>query len=110
MAQEDDRRTAASLKHPAHLQGPQAPQAQTPSANDLPRRTEDGGYAYIFDGPPSDTPPWRAIVKTKRPLSTSERSGMLDRLKIECPSTWSIMCAGKLDDGMAYTSERLAEQ
>jgi len=49
------------------------------------------------------------IVKTGRPLSATERSGMLDRLKIKCPSSWQAECEGKLDDGAPYRSEILAE-
>jgi hypothetical protein len=69
-----------------------------------PRRTEDGGYAYVFG-----ITPWRVIVKTGRPLSAIERSGMLDRMKIKCPSSWRADCEGKLDDGAPYRSEMLVE-
>jgi hypothetical protein len=119
-AREDERRGAAAPKSPAQVSGPQSTspppmpkafstQEQTPSASDSPRRTEDGGYAYVFNSAPYGHPSRKLLVKTTRLLSATERSGMLDRLKIKCPGVWMVLCEGKLDDGASYRSEILAE-
>ena len=69
-----------------------------------PRRTEDGRYAYVFG-----IKARKVILKTGRPLSETERSGMLDRLKIKRLGSWQASCDGTLDDGAPYRSEMLVE-
>jgi hypothetical protein len=64
-------------------------------------RTEDGRYAYVVKGAFS-----KIMVKASRALSEEERRGLMDRVKVQCPSSWVLgHCSGRFADGASWSSE-----
>ena len=92
-AREDDRRGAAAPEPRAHVSGPQSTQEQTPSATDSPRRTEDGGYAYVFNSAPYGHPSRNVLVKPACCPGPSDKPMTTAPVDQPDPPPFTNMCA-----------------
>jgi hypothetical protein len=85
--------------HPASESG--VPVTASPDAGTNGVRTEDGRYAYVATSGLS-----KVMVKTSRVLSEEEHRGLINRVKVQCPSSWAYShCDGKLPDGATWASQ-----